>query len=119
MKYIIKEQKTLNTLLSILNSATLVSNLVSLIYVIARGYNAFSEEKISEDEFNKIQSLLKQSLANGNTNLSEKQMDKIRLQEKNILNRAARKAGYTTWTELKNDSVKNINKRAKKLIHNK
>lgn len=119
MKYIIKEQKTLNTLLSILNSGTLVSNLVSLIYIISRGYNEFLERKISEDEFNKIQSLLKQSLANGNTNLSEKQMDKIRLQEKIILNRVAREAGYTNWIELKNDSVKNINKKAKKLNSNK
>lgn len=119
MKYIIKEQKTLTTLVSILNSVALISNLVTLIYIIARLYNESSKEKISEDEFNKIQSLLKQSLSNGNTNLTEKQMDNIRVQEKNILNRVAKKAGYYNWTEFKNDSVNNINKKAKKLIHHK
>lgn len=119
MKILISEQQfsiitEQNTLLTILNSTTLISNLILLIRIATRGLNAISETPIGQKNLDKIQSLLKQSLAGGKTNLTESQMNKIKEQQKIILNVVAKDMGFKNWSELKEIKIKEFNKKLKK-----
>ena len=116
MNYIISEsQSKLLTeqklLVNIINSTKFINSLASLTRAITRGVETVYEHNIKELEL--IQSLIKQSLAGGQINISEKDMEIIRNQQKMILNSVANELGYDNWTHLKESKVKEINKKLK------
>jgi hypothetical protein len=115
MKIIISERQyrillgeQTQVLSSVLNGMKFISGLVSLVESISRGYNTASGQKI-KDSLERVQSLTKQSLAGGRTDLTEGEMEIIRQYSKITLNKVANKFGYHNWTELKNEKIKKLN----------
>jgi hypothetical protein len=110
MKIIIKEsqykllveQKRLS---GIQNVAKLISRgLLTLVWAMTRGYNSFTAKKI-KDGLERVQSLTKQSLANGRVDLTDEEMNLIRENSKIILNGVANRLGYGNWNDLKNGNL--------------
>jgi hypothetical protein len=110
MRIIIKESQykllvEKKPLLGIQNGIKLMSRgLLTLVWAMTRGYNSFTAKKI-KDGLERVQSLTKQSFANGKTNITEEEMELIRKQSKTILNGVANKLGYKNWTDLKNGNL--------------
>lgn len=80
-------------LVELLNNSKLIPSLMTLVRIIGRSYNSTHLER--------IQSLLKQSLANGKIDLTPEERQTIILQAKLILDEVAKKKGYKDWFDLK------------------
>ena len=104
---LLTEQKTL---VYTLNSVNFINNLITLVRTLTRGVESYLDNPQSLEI---LQSLLKQSLSGGKKNLTEKDMEYIRSQEKLILNTVAKELGFENWTQLKETKVKELNKTIK------
>ena len=119
MKYIISESqyKILSEqtkLVNIFNGTNFILNITTFIRTLTRSIEHVYN---SNPDFEKIQSLLKQSLAGGKKNLSEEEMNIIRKQQRIILNTVAVELGYNNWEHLKQITFKELNTKIKQTNH--
>jgi hypothetical protein len=92
---LITEQKMLST---IINDVKFISSLITVVRAITRG--------VESSGLDRVQSLVKQLLSGGKVNLTNKDMDMIRKNQKIILNTVAENMGFSNWDFLKNNKLK-------------
>lgn len=90
-----------------LNGVKFINGLIIIVGALARAYNSALGKNI-KNELELLQSLLKQSLAGGRTDLSESEMNIIRNQTKTILNKVSVSLGFENWSQFKEQKYKNI-----------